>query len=544
MTQPTVAQNQLESLLEYARTRTDSNVAALYRASANGSYVPMFWTPFVPNKNLPTVSSASDLAAFLRVNDSSAFQIGCDTFKDIPVQSGLQSFGANFLLAAPFQVDKAARYYLTFGSTDSYSEDKMSFAQQAAKKAGEVLTRTLREIDVNNIVLPSLNPSAHKGSLAPEEVSTDRLTRCRDMFEQITKTRSFDPLMAFLHETFASNTVGELGIIVEDETGRTPAKTPKSFDHALSQDWLLAISHLPYLDLIERTNQSVYVPADNRNEHLSRLIIPLSGKHRTIGFITILGANDTEIIRFNEELFWGKMACLYLLRCREASRSAVLGEVLNTVENERARVSYQLHDETSQGLVALKIRISTAKRAFENNLLEESFGIMEDCERIADQLLSDVNRLSAELRPSELNYLGLRRAIEAEAEKRLTRAGIAFSISGNAFDAHFNTLQETMLLSGIVEALSNCAKHSNATVANISMENDGSWLTVAIQDNGRGFDTKKISPKRNNSGHGFKTMRDCAAAIGGDVWIGSAPAEGTVVRFSVPNRMLEGRQHG
>nr|WP_253904658.1 ATP-binding protein [Adlercreutzia sp. ZJ473] len=220
---------------------------------------------------------------------------------------------------------------------------------------------------------------------------------------------------------------------------------------------------------------------------------------------------------------------------REASRSHILRRSLDSVENERARIAVELHNETSQNLVALKVRLATARRVLAKGLTEDALGILEDCSRISDEILSGVNRLATDLRPSELAYLGLRQAIEAAAEARLSRKSISFSVIGNATDVHFSALQESMLLSGVIEALSNCAQHSHASHVEVEMHDDGSWFTVSVRDDGQGFDTGLSE----GTGYGLKSMSDCASAIGGYFWIGSTSGVGTNVRFSVPTMYLE-----
>ena len=237
----------------------------------------------------------------------------------------------------------------------------------------------------------------------------------------------------------------------------------------------------------------------------------------------------------SEELNQATSAAVETAPVETASVESGEPRSLESVENERARIAVELHNETSQNLVALKVRLATARHALAKGLTEDAVGILEDCSRISDEILGGVNHLAADLRPSELAYLGLRQAIEAAAEARLPRAGIGFSVTGNATDVRFSALQESMLLSGVVEALSNGARHSHASHVEVEMHDDGSWLTIAVRDDGQGFDVGSST----GTGYGLKSMSDCASAIGGHFWIGSTPGVGTTVRFGVPTVFLE-----
>jgi signal transduction histidine kinase len=73
----------------------------------------------------------------------------------------------------------------------------------------------------------------------------------------------------------------------------------------------------------------------------------------------------------------------------------------------------------------------------------------------------------------------------------------------------------------------------------ISLDDDNTWFSIQISDNGIGFDDVVMSSWDIPNNYGMKTMHDCADSLGGIFWIGSYPGDGTTVRFSVPNRLLE-----
>ena len=508
------------AVLAKAQRQLEGDVAALYRRTASGGYAPVFWTPSGGEAAPPFVSSASDLAAYLRAEDTPAFAVSAQNFKDAHLHEGLVSFRANTLLVGSVPAESPCRYYLTVGVSRQPREADFAVIADSACEVADLLMRIVLQAKVRSGDANAAEPRELLGPDCPAAAWT--------LLESALEGESFDTIARGIAESLDEGATA----LVEDANGRMLACVPPESEVQLSLEWLLSPPRLPYLDMLEERRRTVIVPAVYDERGAGRTIVPLYEQDELLGAISVLSSSAT---LSREVLVAARFSAMHLLRRREASRSRILRDSLNSVENERVRVAFELHDETSQNLVALKVCLSNAKRAFALERPNQAAGLLDDCSQIADEILDGVNRLSADLRPSELNYLGLRQAIDAAATARLGRAGMTHEFIGNALEARFNALQESMLLSGVVEALTNCAKHSEAGHVIIEFDDDDSWFTIAVRDDGKGFDVSS----RSLAGYGIKAMSDCSESIGGDFWIGSAPGKGTTVRFSIPVRLLE-----
>lgn len=512
--------DEFQRILENAREQMGGVVSTLYRKNLSGEYIPVLWIPRNGAIAPPVISSASDLAAYLRTEDSPVFSFGNTTFKDGLVRAGLLSFGATVLHICPVPTYMGKHYYLTVGVECDSQREKDALLLNAARTMGELLSKIFLQVQTQHPLKRSESSTATENA---GERTCDWST-----VEKLMGSESFLGIAETLAESIGEGTE----VLIEDANRRELARHPRSSAMPLSLPWMLKPPRLPYLDQLEIANKGVVIPGIFDERGAEKTILPLFEQGDFLGLITIAAKDEPA-----EEaaLRAAQYAAVHLLRCREASRSKVLRDSLNSVENERTRVALELHDETSQNLVALKVLLSTAARALKQGMGDRATLLVEDCARVADEILDSVNRLSSDLWPSELNYLGLKQAIDAAATSRLERVSISHRFSGNALTMHFSPLQESMLLSGVVEALSNCAKHSKATDVSIELDKDSSWFTIAVRDNGIGFDASQPV----SAGFGMKTMKDCMTLIGGDFWIGSELGVGTTVRFSVPVRLLE-----
>ena len=204
---------------------------------------------------------------------------------------------------------------------------------------------------------------------------------------------------------------------------------------------------------------------------------------------------------------------------------------LAAAEQERARWARELHDETLQGLAALRLGLASAARAGGLDTLEEAV-------RVAiGQLESDMAALRAlisELRPPVLDELGPKAAIEALAE-RAGRNGLIVDAqvelayeSGRASHRHTPELEITTYRI-VQEALTNAVKNGHAARGVVEVIEGATTIEVSIRDDGQGFD-----PANRTEGFGVLGMRERAALLHGTLDIESAPGQGTTVRCTLP----------
>ena len=197
-------------------------------------------------------------------------------------------------------------------------------------------------------------------------------------------------------------------------------------------------------------------------------------------------------------------------------------------EEERARISREVHDELGQSLTAVKMDLAwLAGRVPRSNgpMLKR----IRSTRRLADSIIQSIRRISTELRPAVLD-LGLAAAVEWQVQEFQARSGIQCKVrlltrevvASNASTAMFRIFQET---------LTNVARHAKATLAEVVLQKQRDRLVLLIRDNGRGFD--QADPSLSKS-LGLLGMRERAAILGGRLNISSAPGKGTTVTAWIP----------
>lgn len=209
--------------------------------------------------------------------------------------------------------------------------------------------------------------------------------------------------------------------------------------------------------------------------------------------------------------------------------------VLRLQEEERSRISRDLHDGIGQLLTALKIQLE---------LLEhEAAGMTEVSSRIAtsrelaETALAEVRQLSHVLRPQMLDELGLEPTLRWLARTFQKRTGIEVAIAFEGAERRAGPDLETLVYRLVQEALTNVARHSGARAASVTLTREPSRLVVRIEDAGLGFrPAVLLSAGDEEHGFGVRAMRDRVEFVNGSFSLRSAPGEGTVVEAELPLR--------
>jgi signal transduction histidine kinase len=219
------------------------------------------------------------------------------------------------------------------------------------------------------------------------------------------------------------------------------------------------------------------------------------------------------------------------LRASEQKLHDLLAHQLATREDERKRISRELHDTLGQNLLALRIDIvmmhqDTTSRHYR---LRDRIGAALDN---VDVTLRSVKQLLGELRPSGLE-LGLMATVEMELRKFTRASGIACELSGSPGIDELDIGEEAILTlyRALQECLNNVFRHSLASRVNVRLDATDSMLTMCIVDNGIGFDP--AAPRKANS-FGLLDLQERAAAHGGKLVVKSARAHGTEVVLKIP----------
>jgi signal transduction histidine kinase len=202
----------------------------------------------------------------------------------------------------------------------------------------------------------------------------------------------------------------------------------------------------------------------------------------------------------------------------------------NARENERTKISQNLHDDFGQKLTALKMDFSwlKARVGVQSTIVSEKFASMENS---LDEAVGTVQRISSDLRPGILYDLGLTAAIEWQLNEFSKTTGIKSTFRVNLKDIAINDNLSIIVFRIIQESLTNIILHSQATEVSVNLKYQKDYLNMIIRDNGIGIDQDKLN---NQKSYGLMGMKERARAYGGEVKIKGVKGTGTTVRVIIP----------
>jgi signal transduction histidine kinase len=207
---------------------------------------------------------------------------------------------------------------------------------------------------------------------------------------------------------------------------------------------------------------------------------------------------------------------------------ALSAHVESVREEERTGIAREIHDELGQALTALKMDIAwLERRAPSDDFRDKLHGMAE----MTNDLVDVVRRISAELRPAVLDDVGLLAAIEWQAQEFERRTGTSCDVTSNLGDRALPRDLSTAVFRILQEALTNIARHAEATRVAIDLVEDGPRLRLTVNDNGKGIQKEAAHGPRSL---GLLGMRERARHLGGTATVRGAPEGGTVVSLDVP----------
>jgi PAS domain S-box-containing protein len=205
-------------------------------------------------------------------------------------------------------------------------------------------------------------------------------------------------------------------------------------------------------------------------------------------------------------------------------------QLIEAQEDERRRISRELHDQIGQILTAVKMNLYTVQQVCKTS---EAGSCVKDNIEAVDEALRLVRDLSVDLRPPMLDDLGLVTALQWYVDRYLRRTGLSGEVIIDLRDHNerFSRERETACFRIAQEALSNIARHAQASQIQVQLAKDGNVLLLIVKDDGVGFDLESL---RKRATLGLVSMQERAHAAGGAIEIDSARSRGTEVRFTLP----------
>ena len=316
-----------------------------------------------------------------------------------------------------------------------------------------------------------------------------------------------DEVFQYVNATFA----GMLGYTPEEMTGmplrqavmpEMQAETVANFHRRISGE----VPSIRYTTLgRHRSGEPVHLEV-----HGSSVLY--RGRPAVVG----VGVNITEQLQQQEAL----------RQSRERLRE--LAAYINTLrEEQRSRIARELHDVVGGMLTSMKMDIQRINRRTDDPELK---AIVGDLLHLAQESIATVRTISEDLRPGALDHLGLGAALQAMLRQFSERTEVASQLQAEGFDAQLSQARATAAYRICQEALTNIARHAGATQVVVRLASGEGWLTVEIEDNGRGL--ASLTPTGKSMG--LVSMAERAREFGGNLASRPGATGGTCLILHMP----------
>ncbi len=211
-------------------------------------------------------------------------------------------------------------------------------------------------------------------------------------------------------------------------------------------------------------------------------------------------------------------------------------KTVNFQEDERKRVSRELHDGINQLLVSVRYKLDSAKiKLLKQSSQDEISHIIDDADNILSSGIQEVRRISRDLRPTLLDDLGLSAALDSLSSDFSERNNIEVTTENNCKNQRLPQEVETAFYRIVQEALTNIEKHAHsANHVILKVDKMRKRVTLSISNNGIGFDKTTLDQTNPDRGLGLRNMIDRAELLEGHMTVNSAPEKGTTVIVTIP----------
>jgi signal transduction histidine kinase len=219
----------------------------------------------------------------------------------------------------------------------------------------------------------------------------------------------------------------------------------------------------------------------------------------------------------------------------QAERGRLLDRTVQATEEERALMAVELHDGPIQHLTALTFRLGKARSKLRAGDVATTEAVLAQAEGELGDDIRELRRLMSDLRPPALDEGGLVAALRDQLEVFEQRAGTAVTFEAS-LDRELDSDTQVVLYRITQEALTNVAKHARAAHVRVQLTTPNSHATLAIDDDGIGFDEERAREFAREGHFGLAGMAQRASMIGGTLQVRSKPGGGTSVLVDVPMR--------
>ncbi|KGX93941.1 histidine kinase [Pontibacillus halophilus JSM 076056 = DSM 19796] len=206
-------------------------------------------------------------------------------------------------------------------------------------------------------------------------------------------------------------------------------------------------------------------------------------------------------------------------------------QIIEAQEEERRKLSREIHDGPAQMLANVMLRSDLVDRTFKQRGPDEAMKEIKDVRRMVRSALYEVRRIIYDLRPMALDDLGLTPTLKKYlATVEDYNEGLQIQFTSHGREDRLHTKYEVALFRLVQEAVQNAVKHAEASIIQVSMEQKNDFVNIIVKDDGKGFDT---SEKKEKS-FGIVGMKERIEMLEGEITIESEIGQGTKIGIKVP----------
>lgn len=216
----------------------------------------------------------------------------------------------------------------------------------------------------------------------------------------------------------------------------------------------------------------------------------------------------------------------------EKEKGSTVEQVIDAQEEERRKISRQIHDGPAQALSNFILQTEIAMRLFDTDT-EKAREELTNLKAAAASTFSHVRDYIFDLRPMMLDDLGLVPTVRRYTEALKEKTGLALSTVVTGTERRLEAHREVLVFRAIQELLGNVREYAQATQVKVTLDIDDHQVRAAVEDNGKGFDPAGLQPK-DGAGRGLLLLQGRIEQVGGSMNFDSQPGKGSRVSITVP----------
>jgi signal transduction histidine kinase len=311
-----------------------------------------------------------------------------------------------------------------------------------------------------------------------------------------------------------------------------PSDPPGTRDVVVRRAGIFFAKAITPIEKNHRIAQETNVHMDRLNQTLRRRNTDLAASNRQLKQEIARRRAAEESLRKSEQ-HYGKL--LEQSRRMQDQLRLLSRQLLSAQEEERKRISRELHDVIAQTLTSINVRLATLKKeaAINTKGLEKSIARTQ---QLVEHSVNIVHRFARELRPTVLDDVGLIPALHSFMKDFAKQTGIRMHFTAFTFAKikQLDNDQRTVLYRVAQEALNNAARHAHASRAEVRIRKLDGSICLEIKDNGRGFPAEHVLLAKKKKRLGLLGMRERVEMVNGCFTIKSTPGKGTTILAQIP----------